>query len=285
MLRVTTERPCALLTGSTAMLTSFRKNALKRLSQREEPGKEDILQVTPVERDSPIPAYLQVEQDLRRLCRAGAALKVPAETELAAMYGVSRVTVRQSLERLAAAGFVKREHGRGTTLMPRPDVGLDLSLFRSVTDQLRETGLTGKVKTLQRALTTAPPEGAEALQLKPKEKAVLLKRLLLANDVPVSIISSWFPAKRVPGLQKVQLENDSVWAYLADTYGLVVTSTRNVIEVIESGVAEAQVLQVDYATPLIKLASCFSDKLNQPIEYSVSVWRSAQMKFTFSQHL
>jgi GntR family transcriptional regulator len=285
MLRVMTERPSALLMDRIAMSTIKRKTRSRRASQTEELGEAEILQVTQVERDSPIPAYLQVEQDLRRLCRAGAALKVPAETELAAMYGVSRVTVRQSLERLAAAGLVRREHGRGTTLMPRPDLGLDLSLFRSVTDQLRETGLTGKVKTLQRALTTAPPEGAAALQLKPKEKAVLLKRLLLANGVPVAIISSWFPAKRVPGLQKVQLENDSVWAYLADTYGLVVTSTRNAIEVIESGVAEAQVLQVDYATPLIKLASCFSDKLNRPIEYSVSLWRSAQMKFTFSQHL
>ena len=256
----------------------------KTSPRRDEPEKE-ILQVTPVKPDSPIPVYVQVEQDLRRLSRAGEALKVPAETELAAMYGVSRVTVRQSLQRLAAAGLVKREHGRGTTLMPRPDVGLDLSLFRSVTDQLREAGHKGKVKMLQRALIPPPPEVAEALHLKPREKAVLLKRLVLANDIPLSINTSWFPAKLVPGMQKVHLEDNSVWSYLADTYGLVVTSTRNTLEVIESGVAEAEDLQVDYATPLIKLATCFHDKLDRPVEYSVSIWRSAQLKFSFSQHL
>jgi len=256
----------------------------KNSPKRDEPEKE-ILRVTPVERDSPIPVYVQVEQDLRRLSRAGSALKVPAETELAAMYGVSRVTVRQSLQRLAAAGVVKREHGRGTTLMARPDVGLDLSLFRSVTDQLREAGHKGKVKMLQRALTQAPPEVALALQLKPREKAVLLKRLVLANDAPLSINTSWFPEKLVPGMQKVQLEDASVWSYLADTYGLVVVSTRNTIEVVESGTAEAEALQVDYATPLIKLSTCFHDKLDRPVEFSVSVWRSAQLKFNFSQHL
>jgi len=185
----------------------------KILPSRDEPEKE-ILQVTPVERDSPIPVYVQVEQDLRRLSRAGSALKIPAETELAAMYGVSRVTVRQSLQRLAAAGLVKREHGRGTTLVPRPDVGLDLSLFRSVTDQLREAGHKGKVKMLQRGLTSAPPDVAEALQLKPREKAVLLRRLVLADDMPLSINTSWFPAKLVPGMQKVQLDDNSVWSYL-----------------------------------------------------------------------
>jgi GntR family transcriptional regulator len=251
---------------------------------RDEPEKE-ILQVTPVEHDSPIPVYVQVEQDLRRLSRAGSALKIPAETELAAMYGVSRVTVRQSLQRLAAAGLVKREHGRGTTLVPRPDVGLDLSLFRSVTDQLREAGHKGKVKMLQRKLAVAPPDVAEALQLKPREKAVVLRRLVLANDIPLSINTSWFPENLVPGMQKVQLDDNSVWSYLANTYGLVVVSTKNTIEVIESGAAEAEVLKVDYATPLIKLATCFHDKLDRPVEYSISLWRSAQVKFSFSQHM
>ncbi len=244
-----------------------------------------MLQVTPVERDSPIPAYLQIEQDLRRLSRAGTALKVPAEMELAVMYGVSRVTVRQSLQRLEAAGLVKREHGRGTTLLPRPEVGLDLSLFRSVTDQLRESGHKGKVKMLQRGLTAAPPDVAKVLQLKPREKAVLLRRLVLANDIPLSINTSWFPASLVPGMQKVQLDDNSVWSYLADTYGIVVVSTRNTIEVMESGAAEAEILKIDYATPLIKLATCFHDKLDRPVEYSISLWRSTQLKFSFSGHL
>jgi GntR family transcriptional regulator len=257
---------------------------LKMSTNRDELEKE-ILQVTPVERDSPIPVYVQVEQDLRRLSRAGSALRIPAETELAAMYGVSRVTVRQSLQRLAEAGLVKREHGRGTTLVPRPDVGLDLSLFRSVTDQLREAGHKGKIKMLQRGLTPPPPDVAAALLLKPLEKAVLLRRLVLADDAPLSINTSWFPAKLVPGLQKAPLEDNSVWSYLADKYGLAVVSTRNTIEVIQSGVAEAEALKIDYATPLIKLATCFHDELDRPIEYSISLWRSTQLKFSFSQRL
>lgn len=256
----------------------------KTASKRDEP-EQDILAVTPVERDSPIPVYVQVEQDLRRLSRAGSALKVPAETELAAMYGVSRVTVRQSLERLAAAGLVKREHGRGTTLLARPDVGLDLSLIRSVTDQLREAGHKGRVKMLQRGLKQIPADASEVLGLKPKEKAVLLKRLVLVNEIPLSINTSWFPENLVPGMQKVQLEDNSVWAYLAEHYGISVVSTKNTLEVIEAGVAEAEMLQVDYGTTLIKLATCFYDKRERPVEYSVSIWRSTQLKINFSQHL
>jgi GntR family transcriptional regulator len=254
-------------------------------STRHDDGERETLQVTPVERDSPIPVYVQVEQDLRRLSRSGSSVRVPSEIDLARLYGVSRVTVRQSLQRLAAAGLVKREHGKGTTIVPRPDVALDLSLFRSVTDQLREAGHKGKVKMLQRALQAPSAEVAEALDLGPREKAVLLRRLVLANDAPLSVNTSWFPAKLVPGMQKVQLEDSSVWSYLAEKYGLVIASTDNKIEVVEGGVAEAEALQVDYATPLIKLSSCFRDKLGQPVEYSVSLWRSSQMRFCFSQRL
>jgi GntR family transcriptional regulator len=258
---------------------------LPKAPPRRDEAPTEIFHVTLVERDSPIPAYVQIEQDLRRLSRAGSALKIPSEVELAVMYGVSRVTVRQSLQRLEAAGLVKREHGRGTTLLPRPEVALDLSLFRSVTDQLRESGHKGKVKILKRGLTAAPPDVAKVLELKPRGKAVFLRRLVLANDSPLSINTSWFPAELVPGMQKVQLDDNSVWSYLANTYGIVVVSTRNTIEVIESGAAEAEALKIDYATPLIKLSTCFHDKLNRPIEYSISLWRSTQLKFNFSGHL
>jgi GntR family transcriptional regulator len=257
----------------------------RKTSQRRDEEAKEVLQVTPVERDSPIPVYVQVEQDLRRLSRSGSAVKIPSEVDLAALYGVSRVTMRQSLQRLAAAGLVKREHGRGTTLVPRPDVALDLGLFRSVTDQLREAGHKGRVKMLHRALAPAPKEVAETLHLKTREKAIVLKRLVLANDVPLSVNTSWFPAKLAPGMQKVQLEDASVWSYLADTYSLVVSSAENKIEVVESGVAESEALQLDYATPLIKLSTCFHDKLGRPVEYSVSLWRSAQLRFSFSQSL
>jgi DNA-binding GntR family transcriptional regulator len=54
---------------------------------------------------------------------------------------------------------------------------------------------------LQRALKQVPDDVAEALKLKPRDKGVLLKRLVLVNDVPLSINTSWFPATLVPGLQ------------------------------------------------------------------------------------
>jgi GntR family transcriptional regulator len=240
------------------------------------------LRVTLVEHSSPIPAYVQVEQDLRRLIRSGDLVRVPPEVELAGLYGVSRVTVRQSLQRLATAGLIKREHGRGTTVVQRQELALDLGLFRSVTEQLREAGHRGGATILDQRLEVPPADVATALHMRGREKAVLLRRLVTANDAPISINTSWFPAKLVRGMEKASLDDASVWEYLAKRHQLVLTRTDNKVEVIESGIADAELLQVRYSSPLIKLMTCFSNKDGLPVEYSVSLWRSTQMRLSFS---
>src|SRR5882757_5809268 len=48
--------------------------------------------------------------------------KLPSETELVEHYGVSRMTVRNSLSVLQGEGLVVSEHGKGVFVRPRPPV-------------------------------------------------------------------------------------------------------------------------------------------------------------------
>ncbi|WUH92358.1 GntR family transcriptional regulator [Streptomyces sp. NBC_00433] len=48
--------------------------------------------------------------------------KLPSETELVEHYGVSRMTVRNSLSLLQGEGLVVSEHGKGVFVRPRPPV-------------------------------------------------------------------------------------------------------------------------------------------------------------------
>lgn len=63
------------------------------------------------------PLYHQVYLDLHdKLTHGGMDpdQPLPSEPLLAAKYGVSRVTVRRTLEKLAAEGLIRRIHGKGT---------------------------------------------------------------------------------------------------------------------------------------------------------------------------
>lgn len=68
-------------------------------------------------RDSPIPLYQQLLNEIRARIAAGewkAGDRLPTEAEIAAELGVSRVTVRQALGAAVNAGLVVRMPGKGT---------------------------------------------------------------------------------------------------------------------------------------------------------------------------
>lgn len=58
-----------------------------------------------------------VMDEIKRLIGSGewpADSKIPSENELAAMMGVSRVSIRSALQRLSSVGLIESRHGEGT---------------------------------------------------------------------------------------------------------------------------------------------------------------------------
>ena len=118
---------------------------------------------------------MQVEQDLRRHITSGAIdadARLPRETELATLYGVSRMTVRRSLEGLERGGFVRRVHGVGTIVVPpTTSVTVDLSsaagtLSLEWFNPTTGTVVSGGTTTGGAARTFTAPSGSTVLYLR-----------------------------------------------------------------------------------------------------------------------
>jgi GntR family transcriptional regulator len=72
-----------------------------------------------MEGDSAIPPYAWIAWQLRDAIRAGVpglGEAMPSETELAARYGVSRMTAGKVLGQLAAEGLIRRRRGAGSVV-------------------------------------------------------------------------------------------------------------------------------------------------------------------------
>ena len=66
---------------------------------------------------------------------------IPSELELAESYGVSRATVRQALQILAADGYVEKRRRRGT-IVTKPKVEQSFTMsVRSFEDAMRLAGM------------------------------------------------------------------------------------------------------------------------------------------------
>ncbi|GAA3454386.1 hypothetical protein GCM10018962_62190 [Dactylosporangium matsuzakiense] len=86
------------------------------------------------------PLYVRIERELRaRLAQARPGDAVPAESALAAEFGVARMTVRAALNALETDGLIERVQGRGTFVRQRPEPRAAGTLM-SFQDQVRAWG-------------------------------------------------------------------------------------------------------------------------------------------------
>lgn len=125
----------------------------------------------------PIPLYYQLESQLRAKI-SNRDIKpqelLPTEMELCETYGVSRATVRQAIKALEDDGLIKREQGRGTTVLAPHERRRNIKLFGSIDDFLRLGGDT-ELKFESRRLVNASDELIKDGNLVPNEKVYLFK--------------------------------------------------------------------------------------------------------------
>jgi len=78
-----------------------------------------------IQRDSGVPAYRQIIEQITSLVRAGALKpgdRVPPERDLSAQLGIARGTITRAYEELARSGVLEVTQGRGSFVSARQDV-------------------------------------------------------------------------------------------------------------------------------------------------------------------
>jgi GntR family transcriptional regulator len=159
--------------------------------------------------DNPTPLYLRVQSLIREAIGAGqlaAGDALPAERELAAELGVSRVTVRKAIAGLVESGLLLQRRGSGTYIAPtRPRVEQPLSRLTSFTEDMLSRGMVPTVRSLDKSISFPSPEEAMVFGSKLGDRVVRLKRLRLADGVPMAIELAVVPQIFLPDPDLVDL--------------------------------------------------------------------------------
>ncbi len=146
------------------------------------------------------PRYREIAQMLAALVDEGALApgdRLPPERDLAALGGVSRVTIRKAVGALVDQGIVAQRQGSGT-FVTRPQRAPAAHAIASLSEELRARGQIGRSAWLTRKIVEASHEDCTALGLAPGSKVLRLTRLRLANERPLALDRSTLPQDVLP---------------------------------------------------------------------------------------
>jgi GntR family transcriptional regulator len=199
------------------------------------------------------------------------------ERELCAQHGVSRTTVRQALQELELEGYIIRHQGRGT-FVARRKVSLALQMV-SYTEDMRRRGLRPSSQLLAAEEIEASVEVAGYLGLPPSGKALRVERLRLADDEPMALAVTYLPAQRVTGLAALLHDEASLYAILAQSYGIVPTEAEETFESVLASPENAELLGTQPGAALTLLTRRSWDSAGVPVEFARSYYRGDRYRF------
>ncbi|WP_204057356.1 GntR family transcriptional regulator [Microbispora corallina] len=238
-----------------------------------------------LDRASALPYHEQIYRLLLDLIVSGRLApgeKLLQEKEYASRLGVSLAPVRQAILALAKDGYVTRTRGRGTYVR-ETKVGAEIQLLSSFTATLSATGLPVAMRVLSAETVPADERLSAALGVAEGAELFRLRRVAYLSGEPVVLLSASLPAALFPGLAEADLEG-SLYGLLERRYGTVMTSARNVIEVVRALPEHAGHLQVPVGEALLRVEAVTLDQNGTPVEFSQVLYQADRFRFEIESH-
>jgi GntR family transcriptional regulator len=212
-----------------------------------------------------VPRYYEIEQALRtRIADLKADDPLPSDAMLCEEFGVSRMTARNAVQRLAQEGIVYRVPGRGT-FVAEPPVHRQAGNLLSFTEEMRRRGRVPISRLLDRSVREPRPAEASRLQLQPGTLVIAVRRLRVADEEPMAIEEAVFPAALTTLLESADLERRSLHDTLVEG-GHVPTMGRARLGAEAAGPDDAQLLGVPLGSPLLVEKRVIHDQDGRPLE-------------------
>jgi GntR family transcriptional regulator len=233
-----------------------------------------------LDRGSPVPLYYQLAAAIRERIRAGSLApgdQLPAERELAERAGISRMTARQALADLVQSGHVVSRHGVGT-FVAEPKLTHDALHLLGFTEEMERAGGQVRSRVLEQDVVTPPAAIAAALDLSDGEQTVRIVRLRSAAETPLLLETSFIPRARCPGLERDDLERQSLYSLLDLRYGQRPSAARQTIEATTASPFASDLLGIAEGAPMLLLEGVTTTDRGVAIEWFQAIYRADRVK-------
>ena len=227
------------------------------------------------------PLYKQIADYIRQKVDDGewsVGYQIPPEIRLCEQFTVSRITVVKALERLVEEGLLVREQGKGT-FVALPELSTESVELLSFTEEMKRKGKMPGNLVLSKSWTKPAIGIQQRLKLGSDEKVLAVRRLMMADDLPIGIQTSYLPEKLFPDLLKFVSDNVSLYSVLQEQYGTIITQAIETYRAVQLDDEEMELLEVEHIGTGFNVER-LSFVGEMPVEFVRSIMRADQTYYS-----
>jgi GntR family transcriptional regulator len=216
-----------------------------------------------------VPQHRRIEQVLRdRIQTLRPGDRLPSDAELVAEFGVSRMTARNAMQRLAQEGLVARHPGRGS-FVAEPSAHRRTDRLLTFSSEMARRGRVPSSRLLARSIRPSTRAEAAALELAPGQPIVEVRRIRLADGEPLALESAALIVACAQEVLTADLEAGSLHAAISAA-GLILRSGTGTVGAAAATAEDARLLNLRRGDPLLIERRVIVDDAGRRIEATES---------------
>ncbi len=207
-----------------------------------------------VKHDAPVPLYIQIKDYIRHNIENGVFgidQKFPSERQLAAQFGVNRLTVSKAINELAQDGLVYSRVGKGT-FVASAKIDQTLHTLTSFTEDMVSCHKTASSRVLYADVKPANEDVAKALSIFPGTEVVVLHRVRMADGQAIALGKSCVIHALCPRIvESHDFSQESLYRVLSEKYHIQMAYAYQTIEAQFPSPDILDTLEADSSTPIL----------------------------------
>ncbi len=239
-----------------------------------------------VERDNPVPLYLQVANWLESMLQSSEydiGSKLPSEGELAEKFQLNRNTIRHSISIMVQQGLLEKQKGVGTFVRRKKPLApvRQLGKMTSFIDDFEldaRNGLDTESAIISQEKIVPPADIAAALDIAAGDFAIKIERVRVADKIPFLYEIQYYSFTKLSGLLDMQIKG-SMYQVLTDKFGIDLDHSVRTLQAVRPSKEIASRLMISRDIPCIFYKSRAFNAKGECIEVLHSYYRGDRYVF------
>jgi GntR family transcriptional regulator len=204
--------------------------------------------------------------------------QMPTEDFLIERFEVSRITVRRAVQNLVSRGLVEIRRGKGT-FVTAPKITQELTELSGFVEDMQALGRKPTARLIGKEVETADANVARHLALTKGERVVRIRRVRLADGIPLSFDETYLPLEIGKKIITNNLKVEPIFSLLERKYDVPLVEAEYKLEAVAAEAEVAAALRVKQGSPIFRIERTSYSTRNRPVDYEKLYYRGDLVRF------